>query len=177
VRRVAALGVVCFVPYVAAKTVLGLGGTVAGLSAQDVGDYAGPAGWLQQRGIDVTAILAVLGIVLLVGLTSRWCSALPRPLLLVPGWLGAATLAPYGMGLLLAVPFLATGVIDYDAPVSLWWFVLGGAFGPYGLALAVAALSYQRRTRPRCVVGRLAEPPSRVPPPHPTPSPIPEELS
>jgi hypothetical protein len=30
-------------------------------------------------------------------------------LLLVPGWLGAATLAPYGMGLLLAVPLLATG--------------------------------------------------------------------
>ena len=173
VRLVAAVGLVCFVPYVAAKTAIGLGGTVAGLSSSDVGDYAGLAGWLQHRGIDVTAILAVLGIVLLVGLTTRWGSALPRPLLLVPGWLGAATLAPYGMGLLLAVPFLATGVIEYDAQVSLWWFVLGGAFGPYGLALAVAALSYQRRTWARCVVGRVAESPSRVPTPHP----IAEELS
>jgi hypothetical protein len=177
VRRVAAVGIVCFVPYVAAKTAIALGGTVAGLSARDVGDYPGSAGWLQQRGIDVTAILAVLGIVLLVGLTSRWGSALPRPLLLVPGWLGAATLAPYGMGLLLAVPLLATGVIEYDAPVSLWWFVLGGAFGPYGLALAMAALSYQRRTRARCVVGRVAESPRLASTQHASPPPITEELS
>lgn len=177
VRRVAAAGIVCFVPYVAAKTAIGLGGTVAGLSANDMGDYAGLAGWLQQRGIDVTAILAVLGIVLLVGLRSCWGSALPRPLLLVPGWLGAATLAPYGMGLLLALPFLATGAIEYEAPVSLWWFVIGGAFGPYGLALAVAALSYQRRTRARCALGRPTEFPNRAPAPHPTPHPITEELS
>lgn len=160
VRMVATLGIACFVPYVATKTAVGLGGPIAGFSANDVGDYTGPAGWLQQRGVDVTAVLAVLGIMLLVGLTSRWGCALPRLLLLVPGWLGAATLAPYGMGLLLAVPFLATGAIAYDAPVSLWWLVLGGAFGPYGLALAVAALSYQRRTRRHCVFGRAGEPPS-----------------
>jgi hypothetical protein len=176
VRLVAVVGITCFVPYVAAKTVLGLGGTVAGLSAHDLGDYAGMAGWLQARGLDVTAILAVLGILLLVGLTSRWGSALLRLLMLVPGWLGAATLAPYGMGLLLAVPFLATGAIEYDAPVSLWWFALGGAFGPYGLALALAALSYQRRTRARCVIGPV-EPPDRLLVPHLSSHPTTEELS
>jgi len=171
VRLVAVVGIACFVPYVVAKAVIGLGGTVAGLSAPGMGSYPGPAGWLQERGVDVTAVLAVLGIVLIVGLTSRWGSWLPRLLLLVPGWLGAATLAPYGMGLLLSVPFLATGAIEYTAPVSLWWFVLGGAFGPYGLALAVAAVSYQRRTLPCCVVGRPGEPPRIPAPPHLSPHP------
>jgi hypothetical protein len=175
---VATAGIACFVPYVAAKTALGLGGTVAGLSADDVGDYTGMAGWLQERGVDVTAILAVFGVLLLVGLTSRWGAARPRMLLLAPGWLGAATLAPYGTGRLVAVPFLASGAVEYDAPVSLWWFVLGGAFGPYGLALAVAALSYQRRTRGRCVIGRPGRPPSRLAASlHPRPHPSTEELS
>jgi hypothetical protein len=178
VRLVAVVGIACFVPYVAAKSALGLGGTVAGLSVHDMGDYAGMAGWLQERGVDVTAALAMLGIVILVGLTSRWGSALPRLLLLAPSWLGAATLAPYGMGLLLAVPFLATGAVEYDAPASLWWFVLGGAFGPYGLTLAVAALSYQRRTRPRCVIGPPGQPPSRLAAsPHLSQDPTTEELS
>jgi hypothetical protein len=178
VRMVAVVGIACFLPFVAAKTAIGVGGTVAGLSAHDMGNYTGPAGWLQQRGVDVTAVLAVVGIVLLVGLTSRWGALLPRLLLLVPGWLGAATLAPYGMALLLAVPFVATGAIEYDAPVSLWWFVLGGAFGPYGLALAAAALSYQRRTRALCIISRPDEPPSRLPAaPHPSPHSTSEELS
>jgi hypothetical protein len=74
----------------------------------------------------------------------------PRWLLLAPGWVGAATLAPYGVSLLVVLPLLAAGVID-AAGAPLWWVVIGaGAFAPLGIALVVATVSYQRRTRPWC---------------------------
>jgi hypothetical protein len=69
------------------------------------------------------------------------------------GWSGAATLAPYGVLLLLCLPLLAAGLIDGGGSVPLWWVLIGGgAFAPLGTALGVATVSYQRRTRVRCVL-------------------------
>lgn len=71
----------------------------------------------------------------------------PRFLPLVPVCLVAPTLALYGVG---SIPYaLASGhdIVGLGGAASL-------AFGGYGCALAIAAVSYQRRTRPRCVVPR-----------------------
>ena len=152
-RRLAYVGITGLAGYALAKTVVSLGGTVAGLTASQMDTLPGVAGWLQARGVDVTAVLALVGILLLVALTHRWGTALPRWLLLAPAWIGAATLAPYGVGMLAALPLLAAGALGHVDTVSLWWVLIGGgAFGPYGVALAVAATSFQRRTRPHCVL-------------------------
>jgi hypothetical protein len=96
------------------------------------------------------ALLLILGLVQRWGMVfPRWTLWLagrhvPRFLLLVPVWLVAPTLALYGIGSV----FYAL-VDGHD----LWG--LGGAaslaFGGYGCALGVAAVSYQGRTRRRCV--------------------------
>jgi hypothetical protein len=150
VARTAWIGVAGLVPYMVAKTVIAVGGSVAGVSAATMGEAPGLAGRLQDRGIDITAVYALAGGLLLLALTHRWGLALPRWVLLTPGWLGAATLAPYGVILLFLLPLLVAGVIDAGGE-SLWWVVIGGgAFAPLGVALAVATVSYQRRTRPGC---------------------------
>ena len=68
----------------------------------------------------------------------------PRFLPLVPARIVAPTLALYGTGS--AIYALAAGytLIGLGGAASL-------AFGAYGWALAVAAVSYQRRSRPVCV--------------------------
>jgi hypothetical protein len=182
VRRLAYVGIACIVPYVVAKSVIAIGGTVAGLSADDVGEYAGAAGWLHARGVDVTAVFAVLGIILLLALTHRWgfapprwCRVLsarrmPRWLLLVPGWVGAVTLAPYGVAMLAMLPLLSAGVLDHGLTISRWWVAIGGAaFGPFGCALALATASYQRRTRPRCLLAAAPAVASEIPSAPPVP--------
>lgn len=69
----------------------------------------------------------------------------PRLLPLIPVWLVAPTLALYGIG---SVFYAIAGGHD------IW--SLGGAaslaFGGYGCVLAIAAVSYERRTRPHCVL-------------------------
>ena len=149
VVRTAWIGVAGLIPYIAAKTFIAAGGGVAGLTAADMGEVRGLAGRLQDYGIDVTAVYALAGGLLLLALTHRWGLAVPRWILLTPGWIGAATLAPYGVILLVVLPLLGTGVLD-AAGTSLWWVAIGaGAFAPLGTALAVTTVSYQRRTRPR----------------------------
>jgi hypothetical protein len=151
--RTAWIGVAGLIPYVVAKTVIAAGGSVAGVSSADFDDVPGLAGRLQDWGIDVTAVYALAGALLLLALTHRWGLAVPRWVLLTPGWVGAATLAPYGVILLVILPLLVTGVIDAGG-TSLWWVLIGGgAFGPLGVALAVATVSYQHRTRPWCRCG------------------------
>lgn len=152
-------GVAAFVPYAAMKTIWALGGTFAGLSgAQVLADarrYGASGLWLTLLGwgLDPTALLAALGCVLLLALTHAWGRRLPRLLLLGPAFLGAATLAPYGVIGVGYLTLATAGVVALprgDFPTSadallVAWIGLG-AFCVYGLALAVAAFSYGRST-------------------------------
>ncbi|TDD88162.1 hypothetical protein E1293_06740 [Actinomadura darangshiensis] len=152
------------------KTTWALGGSFAGISsARVVAEFErnGASGLiltLEKYGLDFTTLSALLGIFLLMGLTHRWGQvfagrAVPRWLPLAPAWLGALTLGPYGVvatfGYLLP-PVVGLGGLP-DGPLlhgwSGWTVAACGivAFTVYGVALGVAAWSYQRRTRPRCV--------------------------
>lgn len=96
------------------------------------------------------AVFLLLGLVRPWGMVfPRWTLVLagrrvPRFLPLAPVWLVAPTLALYG----------AAGPVYALAGGSDFWGLVGAAslaFGGYGGALLVAAISYYRRTRPRCV--------------------------
>ncbi|MCP2336362.1 DUF3995 domain-containing protein [Actinomadura rupiterrae] len=103
--------------------------------------------WLEEHGIDFTAVLAALGALVVLALSRGWGARLPRPLLLVPAWLGAAFFVPYGV---------LTGVLALteDAgkgPSLNPWIVIAGvlAFCGVGSALAACAWTYQRETSRR----------------------------
>ncbi|MGY0462643.1 hypothetical protein ACW14Y_20660 [Kitasatospora sp. cg17-2] len=171
VRLAAVAGSSAFVPYIAMKLFWASGGTFAGLSGADLRAAAernGASGlWLtlDSWGLDPTALLALLGVLLLQGLVRPWGLVfpgwtqwlagrpVPRWLPLAPAVLGAATLAPYGV-VGLGWTLLATaGVVevprgDFPTPAdTLLVARIGlGAFALYGVALAVAARSYWRRT-------------------------------
>lgn len=172
-RLLAAVGTVCFVPYVVMKLTWATGGTFAGASGAEMVATArrnGASGiWLtlESWGLDVTALLAALGVVLLWGLVRPWGEVFPRWLLglagrrvprwlpLTPAVLGAATLAPYGVvgsGYLLltmvgALPASAPGDFHtVDNALLAGWIGIG-AFGVYGVSLALAARAYWLRTR------------------------------
>ncbi|GAA3489657.1 hypothetical protein [Streptomyces cremeus] len=173
VHLVAVVGAAAFLPYATMKTVWALGGTFAGMSGAEVLEVSRRNGasdaWLalESRGLDPTALFALLGVVLLFGLIRpwgqvfpRWTAFLagrrvPRWLPLTPALLGAATLVPYGLIGSGYLTLATLGVLDLppgdfrtgaDALLVSWAGM--GAFAPYGLALAVAAHSYWRRTRP-----------------------------
>ncbi|MEU6232259.1 hypothetical protein [Kitasatospora sp. NPDC047058] len=171
VRLVALAGTLAFVPYVWMKTTWALGGTFAGLSGDRIladAEREGASGlWLtlQSWGLDVTALLAALGVFLLWGLVRPWGLVFPRWTLLlsgrrVPRWLpltpallGAATLAPYGIfgigyaGLAtMGVVTVQRGSFPTEADVLLVCWIGLGAFAVFGVALAVAARSYWRRS-------------------------------
>ncbi|MEU6037795.1 hypothetical protein ABZ801_20540 [Actinomadura sp. NPDC047616] len=176
VRLIAYAGSMAFVPYIVMKTTWALGGTFAGVPADEVVaefERNGASGLiltLERYGLDFTTLSALVGIVLLLGLTHRWGQVFPRrvPLLagrrvprwlpLTPAWLGALTLAPYGViGAIfyLLPPVVGLGDLPDDGIMTGWsgWTVAAcgiGAFGPYGIALGVAAWSYQHQTRPKC---------------------------
>ena len=177
VRRAAWAGAAAFVPYVVMKTTWAFGGSFAGIDGDAVVaefERNGASGLiltLERYGVDFTTLSALLGVFLLMGLTHRWGQVFPRwapPLAgrgvprwlpLAPAWLGAATLAPYGVvgtvGYLLP-PVVGLGELPDDPVMDGWsgWTVAAcgiGAFAGYGIALGVAAWSYQRRTRPVCV--------------------------
>nr|BFF04750.1 hypothetical protein GCM10020241_64250 [Streptoalloteichus tenebrarius] len=176
VRVAAYVGCAAFLPYIAMKTTWALGGTFAGVTGADMtpGAEQHDAGglWpvLESVGIDPTALLAALGIFLILGLVRPWGQVFPRwtPFLagrpvprwlpLAPALLGAASLAPYG---LVGLPYVALGTLgvvpidrgDFqtleDMLVVAWCGMV--AFCGHGVALAIAARSYFLRTRPRCV--------------------------
>jgi hypothetical protein len=72
----------------------------------------------------------------------------PRFLPVVPVWLIAPTLAGYGTGMWI---YLLIGG-PHQLPDYLLSAAAATAFAGYGWALGIAAVSYQRRTRPRCVL-------------------------
>ncbi|KAA2265842.1 hypothetical protein F0L68_04045 [Solihabitans fulvus] len=153
------------------KTTWALGGTFAGLTHADLVAGAS-ASWaaLESFGVDPTALLAALGVFLLLGLVRPWGQVfprwtvwlagrrVPRWLPLAPALVGAATLAPYGVFGVGLVVLESVGVVPVergqfrsvaDALVVSWCGL--GAFCCFGVALAVAAWSYLVRTRRRCV--------------------------
>jgi D-alanyl-D-alanine dipeptidase len=172
VRLAAYAGAAAFLPYATMKTVWALGGTFAGISGARmlaIASRNGASGlWLtlESYGLDATALLAALGVLLLFALVRPWGRVFPRwvPLLrgrrvprlvlLVPALLGTATLAPYGVvgvaDLTLAtagVVQVARGELPTAADALLVSWIGLGAFAAYGVSLAVAARWYWRRTR------------------------------
>ncbi|MER5648305.1 hypothetical protein [Streptosporangium sp. NPDC002524] len=184
VRVLAYAGAVAFLPYAAMKTTWALGGTFAGVSGAQmlaISEHNSASGvWLTLAhwGIDATALLAALGVFLILGLVRPWGLVFPRWTLVlrgrrVPRWLpltpaliGAATLAPYGAVGVVYAALATAGVVtvsrgDFPTPgdaLLVTWFGLG-AFAAYGIALSAVAWSYLRRTRPVCTnTGAEAQP-------------------
>ncbi|WP_205718406.1 hypothetical protein [Actinomadura sp. WMMA1423] len=177
VRWAAYGGVLGFAPYVAMKTTWAFGGSFAGIEGERVvaeferNGASGLVLTLERYGLDFTALAALAGVFLLMGLTHSWGQVFPRwapPLAgrrvprwlpLAPAWLGAMTLGPYGVVgsvAYLLPPVLGLGGLPHDGIISGWsgWTVAAcgiGAFAVYGPALGAAAWSYQWRTRPVCV--------------------------
>ncbi|WP_316521945.1 hypothetical protein [Kitasatospora brasiliensis] len=171
VQLAAWAGTLAFVPYVLMKLVWALGGSFAGMSGDEM--YAGyvrngSSGlWLllERWGLDGTVLLALLGVFLLWGLVRPWGQVFPRWTLplsgrrvprwlpLTPALLGAATLAPYGvfgvgyLGLCtVGVARIRLGELASEqSALEVGWVGMCG-FAGYGVALAVAARSYWRRT-------------------------------
>jgi hypothetical protein len=148
VRRLAYVGCGVFLPYLVLHT---LGAT--GVAGIEPGGFRPPwpvvaAGY---GGVGL-AVFLLLGLVRPWGMVfPRWTLWLagrrvPRFLPLIPVWLVAPTLALYGAGSLIYAFFTEYGVVSLGGAASI-------AFGGYGWALGVAAISYQIRTRPSCEVG------------------------
>ncbi|MGW3045130.1 hypothetical protein ACWC9T_34965 [Kitasatospora sp. NPDC001159] len=171
VQLAACSGTLAFVPYVLMKVIWAFGGSFAGISGDQMHAgyvHNGSSGlWLalERWGLDATVLLAAIGVFLLWGLVRPWGQVFPRWTLplrgrRVPRWLpltpaliGAATLVPYG---LVGIGYLAlctVGVIGIrqgefataGQALQVAW-VGACAFAGYGVALAVAARSYWRRT-------------------------------
>ncbi|MBZ2198744.1 DUF3995 domain-containing protein [Occultella gossypii] len=159
VRWAARIGIASLLPYALIKTYWAMGGR-AGLRdgfdlATEFRRNGAPEAiiWLERHGIDFTAILALVGSVLLVALIRPWGMRLPRWMVLGPAWAGAAFLVPYGT--LTAVVALAGSNDDRTAATTGWLTAAAvAAFCGIGSALAICARSYQRRSAPRHDSGR-----------------------
>lgn len=152
VRLIAHLGSVAFVPYYACHLM-----RFADLPPFRGTRFADPGDLFIPTFIVCTALPAeflLLGLVHSWGMVfPRWTVWLagrqvPRFLPVVPVWLIAPTLAGYGTGmwifLLVSGPKLVPDYLLSAAAAT--------AFAGYGWTLGAAAISYQRRTRPRCVL-------------------------
>ncbi|MFE9104288.1 hypothetical protein [Actinomadura geliboluensis] len=153
------------------KLIWASGGTFAGTTGEEINAISernGASGiWLTlgSWGLDGTALLAALGVLLLWGLVRPWGQVFPRwvPLLhgsrvprwlpLTPAVLGAATLAPYGVVGMGYTTLATAGIVTMrrgdlhtaaDALLVGWIGMV--AFAVYGVALTVATRSYWRRT-------------------------------
>ncbi|MEU6420540.1 hypothetical protein [Streptomyces spiralis] len=173
VQLAACAGTAAFLPYAVMKLIWALGGTFAGVSGEEmlaVSQRNGASGiWLtlESWGMDATVLLATLGVFLLWGLVRPWGQVFPRWTLglrgrRVPRWLpltpaviGAASLVPYGVLGSAYCALASAGVVNMrrgdfpsssDALLVAWIGV--AAFAVHGVALALAARSYWRRTRP-----------------------------
>ncbi|MFI0929046.1 hypothetical protein ACH4TP_34830 [Streptomyces sp. NPDC021012] len=154
--RAGLLAVAALVPYTVLKTlwVLGVtpGYTGTGRPGADP-EYTSDLGIrLYDHGVDVTAVLALLGMALALALTRPWGRRLPRLPLLALGWTGAGALAPFGAFLAVFGVLTWWGVISVGLTDHAPWVVAVayGGFCGYGLALARATRVYQRATRRTC---------------------------
>ncbi|MEV4177234.1 hypothetical protein [Nonomuraea sp. NPDC049709] len=148
VRRIAYAGCCAFLPYL----------TLHALGAAGVPGIE-PNGFRPTWSMVLAGVCGVgLAVSLLLGLVRPWGMVFPRWTLwlagrrvprflpLTPVWVVAPTLALYGTGsgILAGAGIMGDGLFGIGGAASL-------AFGGYGWALAIAAVSYQRRTRPLCV--------------------------
>ncbi|MEU4208531.1 hypothetical protein AB0F13_00780 [Streptomyces sp. NPDC026206] len=155
--RAGYLAVAALVPYTALKTAWALGATVGytgdgehpGMDEKYAGDQLI---WLYEHGVDITAVLAVTGMLLALALTLPRGRRLPRWPLLALGWTGAGALALFGPFLLVYEVLLWSGVVDQGPAGHAGWVVVVayGGFCAYGLALGRAAHAYGLATRRRC---------------------------
>ncbi|WP_274562485.1 hypothetical protein [Streptomyces spiramyceticus] len=156
--RAGLLGAAALLPYVTLKTAWALGATVGYTGDGRPGidpEYTSNAGiWLYDHGVDITAVLALIGMALAFALTRPWGERLPRLPLIGLGWAGAGALAPFGIFLLVFGALTWAGVIEEGkGPESHapWVVVVAyGGFSLYGLALARATHAYRLRTRRDC---------------------------
>ncbi|MFF9848374.1 hypothetical protein [Streptomyces litmocidini] len=154
--RAGLVAVTALVPYTVLKTLWALGVTPGytgdGRPGADP-EYTSDLGlWLYDHGVDVTAVLALLGMALALALTRPWGRRLPRLPLLALGWTGAGALAPFGAFLAAFGVLTWTGAISGGTADHAPWVVAVayGGFCGYGLALARATRAHQRATRRAC---------------------------
>ncbi|MCQ6268610.1 hypothetical protein M1K46_23825 [Fictibacillus sp. WQ 8-8] len=102
--------------------------------------------FLYAKGIDITAVLALIASTLAVALVQEWGRRIPRWMLLVPAGLGGT----FFISISLATFYkLAVGTIRLtDTPEFDPWVLLPvyGGFFIWGIAISMAALSYGIRT-------------------------------
>lgn len=153
VRRTAYAGCCAFLPYLSAHSLGALG--VPGI--EPIG-FRPPLYFVLPLAAGIgLAVFLLLGLVRPWGMAfPRWTVWLsgrrvPRALPLTPVWLIAPTLSLYGIMLVVIAALLATGAMAGDGEPPVLIGAAGLSFGGYGTALAVAAVEYQRRTRPFCV--------------------------
>ncbi|WP_329115346.1 hypothetical protein [Streptomyces sp. NBC_01353] len=155
--RAGLVAVAALVPYAALKTAWALGVTSGFTGEGRPGadpTYTSDAGlWLYDHGVDITVVLALIGMALALALTRPWGRRLPRVPLLALGWAGAGALTPFGVFLAVLGTLAWMGVIDLAVDDHAPWVVVVayGGFCLYGLALGRATRSYQRATRRVCV--------------------------
>ncbi|MFD7324619.1 hypothetical protein ACFV9D_26565 [Streptomyces sp. NPDC059875] len=154
--RAGLVAVAALVPYATLKTAWALGVTPGFTGEGRPGadpTYTSDLGlWLYDHGVDVTAVLALIGMALALALTRPWGRRLPRVPLLALGWAGTGALVPFGVFLTVMGTLAWTGVIDASISDHAPWVVVVayGGFCLYGLALGRATRSYQRTTRRAC---------------------------
>ncbi|MCX4983774.1 hypothetical protein [Streptomyces sp. NBC_00572] len=154
--RAGLVAVAALFPYAALKTAWAFGITPGFTGTGRPGadpKYTSDLGlWLYDHGVDITAVLAVLGMLLALALTRPWGRRLPRLPLLALGWAGAGALAPFGAFLAVTGVLAWAGAINPGlADHAPWVFVVAyGGFSCYGLALGRATLLHQRSAFKTC---------------------------
>ncbi|WP_248925414.1 hypothetical protein [Paenibacillus hamazuiensis] len=139
-------------PYAGLKTLwafgIALGFSEYGISELHVSmkSQSGPViAFLYSIGVDITALLACAASILGLSLVQPWGKKAARRLILIPAWLGGLAFIYFGLaGLYL---LMTSGPEDMYG-MQLWVFILVyGGFFVWGLAVTMAAISYQLRGR------------------------------
>lgn len=96
-------GFISVLPYISIKTYWAMGGEAGMPSGFDMALEFEKNGapdllvWMERHGIDFTVVLALAGVGLLAMLSRPGSLRVPRLLLLIPAWMGAIFLVPYGL--------------------------------------------------------------------------------
>ncbi|ULL14829.1 hypothetical protein DVH26_10455 [Paenibacillus sp. H1-7] len=143
---------VALLPYAVIKT-LWANGVVILVSEEGIAELhasmksADPvSAFLYAKGIDITAVLALIASTLAVALVQDWGHRIPRWMLLVPAGLGGT----FFISICLATFYkLTVGTIRLtDMPEFDPWVLLPvyGGFIAWGITISMSALSYRIRT-------------------------------
>lgn len=163
-RRTAYLILAGLLPWATVKLIWGFGGDALGVTAAewratiDTSQVSALGRLLERFGLDITVLASLVGVLLVLALLYRWGLRLPRWLLLLPAWIGGVSLLLYGVPLAVWGTLMLTGITPgrgdpgpFTVTGIAWMILFGGAaFGGLGSALAIGAVSYQRRSQPHC---------------------------